>query len=385
MIDWDRVEQFIGFGRRDAPVVFIGMEEGLKEARSLDGDLAIRSSYEVQVMDLKEAHRGIAGSERYFDPDHAPRQPTWRVMADLMLRRAGMAHPTGDDRRRYRALNLGREHGDTLLTELLPYPHPKASDWLYERFGRHLTREAYVAAMLPARKRLLRDVLAESPRELVVCYGKTHWGHYQGLFDVANWRENGPFRIGERRGTRDILTTHFSDRGFNTDKQLARFAFIALSHVELKPPNQYTAAELSIIEASVRRGGEVNEDTLSDNLRRAQRIAIAREGQRIISVCALKRVFARHNRNVSTSSGYALPDDAAEFGYVFTEEAYRGRGYGSLATAALLDGLRCVYATARTGNVEMRRILLKNNFQEIERSWRSREHAGESITLWTRK
>lgn len=227
MIDWERIERFIGFGRRDAPVVFIGMEEGLKDAGALDEDLAIRSNYESQVMDLREAHRGIAGTERYFDPDRAPRQPTWRVMADLMLRREGLTSPTGEDRRRYRALRLGRSDGDTLLAELLPYPHPKASDWLYERFGKYRTREAYIDALLPRRSRLLRDVLAEAPREVVVCYGKTHWPHYQALFDEVNWRDKGPFRIGEAGRARVILTTHFSDRGFNTEEQLAAFARIA--------------------------------------------------------------------------------------------------------------------------------------------------------------
>jgi hypothetical protein len=100
VIAWTRIEGFIGFGRGDAPVVFIGMEEGLKNAAALDEDLAIRSSYMSNVMDLKEAHRGIAGTERYFDPDRAPRQPTWRVMADLMLRRVGcpaQPGPIADD------------------------------------------------------------------------------------------------------------------------------------------------------------------------------------------------------------------------------------------------------------------------------------------------
>ena len=96
-INWKRIEEFVGFGRWDSPVVFIGMEEGLKNAGALDEDLAIRSRYELPIMDLKEAHLGIAGTEKYFDPDRAPRQPTWRVMADLMLRRAGNDAPTGVD------------------------------------------------------------------------------------------------------------------------------------------------------------------------------------------------------------------------------------------------------------------------------------------------
>lgn len=228
MADWGRIERFIGFGRRDAPVVFIGMEEGLKTAEALDEDLAVRSRYTADVMDLREAHIGIAGTERNFDPDRAPRQPTWRVMADLMLRRGGMEHPTGDDRRRYRATRLGRANGDTLLAELLPYPHPKSSDWLYERFGKFKTRAEYMDAVLDGRMRLLREVLAEAPREVIVCYGKAHWAHYQDLFKGLAWRDDGPYRLGEGGRARVVLTTHFSDRGFNTDEQLASLAGVAL-------------------------------------------------------------------------------------------------------------------------------------------------------------
>lgn len=43
------------------------MEEGLKEANALAEDLKVRSTYE-DVMDLKEAYNGIAGTERYFGP-----------------------------------------------------------------------------------------------------------------------------------------------------------------------------------------------------------------------------------------------------------------------------------------------------------------------------
>jgi hypothetical protein len=227
-VDWDRIETFIGFGRRDAPVVFIGMEEGLKDASALDEDLRIRSTYEAPVMDLKEAHRGVAGTERYFDPERAPRQPTWRVMADLMLRRDGNAAPSGDDRRRYRALRLGRADGDALLVELMPYPHPRASDWLYQRFGKFETRDDYMARMLPKRIALLRGVLAEAFRDVVVCYGKSYWPYYERLFDEVRFRDEPPFRIGDRDGTRVVLTTHFSDRGFNTDNDLAALGRVAL-------------------------------------------------------------------------------------------------------------------------------------------------------------
>jgi len=233
-LNWGRIEEFIGFGRADAPVVFIGMEEGLKDAGALDEDLAIRSRYEQPIMDLKDAHLGIAGTEKYFDPDRAPRQPTWRVMADLMLRRAhpGLT-PTGADRRRYRALHLGRSHGDSLLTELLPYPHPKRSDWLYKRFGKYETRDDYTREMLPRRRALLRSVIASAPRELIVCYGKGNWREFQDLFDDVSWTDVGPFRVGGEGSTRIVLTTHFSGYGFNTDAQLAELASVALPHASI--------------------------------------------------------------------------------------------------------------------------------------------------------
>jgi hypothetical protein len=227
-VNWDRIEGFVGFGRADAPVVFIGMEEGLKDAEALDEDLAIRSRYEQPIMDLKEAHLGIVGMEKYFDPDRAPRQPTWRVMADLMLRRHGNDSPTRVDRRGYRALHLGRAHGDSLLTDLLPYPHPKRSDWLYKRFGKYDTREDYEHKMLPRRRTLLRSVIASPSRELVVCYGKGNWLEFQGLFDDVSWTDVGPFRVGRKGGARIVLTTHFSGYGFNTDAQLAELGEVAL-------------------------------------------------------------------------------------------------------------------------------------------------------------
>jgi len=227
-INWHRIESFIGFGRRDAPFVFVGLEEGLGAPDALLEELAIRSTYDTPVMDLKESFRGSEDGERYFDPDHAPIQPTWRVMADLMVRHAGTLHPTKDDRRHYRTLRLGRSDGETLLTELLPYPHTRTSEWLYGRFSRYPTRALYESDVLPKRKELLRDVLAESPRKLIVCYGKARWPDFAEIFGNVRWDERGIHRVGFWNDTRVVLTTHLSTHDFATDEQLADFARVAL-------------------------------------------------------------------------------------------------------------------------------------------------------------
>ncbi|MBD5657186.1 MAG: hypothetical protein IAI50_18700 [Candidatus Eremiobacteraeota bacterium] len=228
IVDWNRIERFIGFGRLDAPVVFIGMEEGLKSREGLESDLAIRSAYEGQIMDLKQAHRGIADADVYFDPELATIQRTWRVMADLMLRREGNLNPSTSDRRRYQALRLGRGDGDTLLTELLPYPSPGVKDWLYARFGHYATREVYMADVLPRRLEMLGAVLAAEPRELVVCYGKAHWPHYEALFKNVSWHDEGVYRVAEHGKCRVVLTPHFVSSAFNSNADLASFAGVAL-------------------------------------------------------------------------------------------------------------------------------------------------------------
>jgi hypothetical protein len=224
MIDWDRIERFVGYGRPDAPVVFIGVEEGLSKEDSLQEDLLIRSRFE-RVMDLKEAHAGIAGTERLFDPARTKCQRTWRPMCDLMLRRSGEI-PTLEKRNRYQATELGRADGETLLCELLPYPSSSTSAWLYA--ARFDTREAYCEAMLPRRIAMLKNALDEAPREMIVCYGKSDWHNFEALFDGVTLSERGQFRIGSKNGTKIVLTQHFSGRQFNTNAQLELFAKVVL-------------------------------------------------------------------------------------------------------------------------------------------------------------
>jgi hypothetical protein len=65
VIDWRRIEQFIGYGQPAAPVVFVGMEEGLADESALHDDLLRRSQFDPLV-DVREAHKGIADGETLF-------------------------------------------------------------------------------------------------------------------------------------------------------------------------------------------------------------------------------------------------------------------------------------------------------------------------------
>lgn len=189
------------------------MEEGLALDQDLEDDLIRRSSYD-QIAELR-------GGDRKG-------QRTWRAMCDLMLRREGVDDLNSDLRNAYQATKLGRTNGDTLLTELLPYPHNKATDWHYALYGRYLDREQYLKEMLPKRIEMLQNLLLESRCEIVVCYGKGHSQHYRKLFKGAKWQVQKPFEVADLDDTRIVLAPHFSSRAFNTNQQLAALSKAAL-------------------------------------------------------------------------------------------------------------------------------------------------------------
>jgi hypothetical protein len=234
-INWDRIEKFIGFGRFDAPVVFIGMEEGLSGEETLEANLLRRSSFQ-EIMDSHNAFvrekdgrliELIPGTIDFFNLNRrgGPKcQRTWRVVCDLMLRRAGTAAPTKIQRSLYQATSLGRGDSDTLLCELLPYPHVDAVAWHDIYVQRFKTRAAYEAAMIPQRRDLLNSIILSCTRELVVCYGVRHWSEFQQLFPDAKWQNRSIFRVADLMSTRLVLAPHFVTKDFNTNEDLTAFA-----------------------------------------------------------------------------------------------------------------------------------------------------------------
>ncbi len=251
-IDWERIENFVGFGRTDAPVVFLGMEEGLRRDADLRLDLRERSSYE-QYMDLAKAQRRLGGPSSYFGPTPIT-QRTWRPMCHLMLRRDGVQQPTPEQRRRYQADTLGRSKGDSLLTELLPYPHSDTSQWLYAPFGRYATRADYESALMPRRISLLRKSFSSKPPELIVAHGKSNWSNYKRIFEGIIWRSHASFEYANWGNSRVVLAHQLAGREFNTEEQLQFFADVALQSDTTRPTRedvQPHALENSILDENL--------------------------------------------------------------------------------------------------------------------------------------
>lgn len=216
-IAWERIEQFVGYGRPDAPVIFLGMEEGADNAR-LVPDLLGRS---------------LTGPYGEISRE-GPTQRTWSRMCELMLRREGVARPTGEERLAYQRARLGKLNGDTLVAELMPYPCQDAVGWPEIYRSRFATRSEYLATMGPRRQAMLREILSSSPRELIVCYGKTHWPYYRAIFGVEPQSTGRPFEICKWGSARVVLAPHFVSRAFNSNAQMEAFAAEVLAEPSKK-------------------------------------------------------------------------------------------------------------------------------------------------------
>jgi hypothetical protein len=235
-IDWKRIEGFIGYGNIKAPLVFIGIEEGLAKPAALQQDilrqdLLWRSTFKP-VMDAKDAHEGLADGPGLFS-DRPRKQQTWRAMADAMLHFNGETFKSKAERskarKEYRPLALGRSIANSLLIELLPYPSKDRKTWLYtDRFP---TKGAYVAAILPERLKLISEALRQCPREAIICYGQEDWPTFKRLFPRARWKpvkgRYNKFECATWRGAKVTLAYHFS-RFFNTDEELDELSAVAL-------------------------------------------------------------------------------------------------------------------------------------------------------------
>lgn len=224
-INWDQIENFVGFGNPRAEYVFLGMEEGLLCDETLDADLAVRSKYD-QYMDLEEGQLSLAGTKKYFGAD-PKNQWTWRPMCDLMLRfTENVSEPAKPERVRYQADKLGRKGGLTLLAELMPYPRKKAdkSNWPYKKYNRFDDYKTYRVEMLQKRLALLK-ALFDMPcqRKLIVAYGKGDWDEFKKLF-ATNWNPAPPFECGRVGEMAVVLTPHLSDRTFTPQAGLDHLA-----------------------------------------------------------------------------------------------------------------------------------------------------------------
>ncbi|MHB9033095.1 MAG: hypothetical protein ACYC6L_08605 [Anaerolineae bacterium] len=204
----DHLLQFIGYGRLDAPVWFLGTEE----AGGGEDNLRRRLKFE-KVEDCYRAHQ-VLGITRFHEGKRVL-QRTWRSMCYVMQRLAHLPVDPGS-LHTYQAERLGRSGGDTLLLELMPLPKPNGGTWDYQALiPQYPSHEAYLAAVKPGRMRLVRNLIREHTPRVVIAYGHRFWDDYLQLLPPQQWPVEGIFRLGRTPGTAVILADHLTARTMN--------------------------------------------------------------------------------------------------------------------------------------------------------------------------
>lgn len=170
-----KLDSFIGYGNPSGKYWFLGLEEGTHEdTLPLRENVAIRAEQFEDLMDLRTAQRLLQ------HPLEERRQfsQVWIWMSKIIRNLEGKSDWSDtSSAREYVKSKLGTLQGQSLITELLPYPVRNMHDpWPYATyFG---TREK----VIPERIELLRALIHKHSPTFIFAYGKVHHAFYKQLF-----------------------------------------------------------------------------------------------------------------------------------------------------------------------------------------------------------
>lgn len=214
----DRVrhlESFLGYGRLDAPVWFVGMEEGGGGPENIRARLQFKD-----VEDCAGAHERLS-LPQYHRAERPVIQRTWGQMARFMLHLQGR-EASADEVRAYQANQLGRSSGESMLMELMPIPKPSLKhSATYDGLLPQYADGEYCDGVRRRRIRVLQQLLERHRPRVVVCYGKSYWEHFESLFPCARFQsfaadETTPeFQLAARDGQAVLLAHHLVAKTMN--------------------------------------------------------------------------------------------------------------------------------------------------------------------------
>ncbi len=174
-----RLKNFWGYGSLDAPVWFVGMEEGLGKNRSA-ADLEARflAADGKATVDMRRDMTRVSDHIRFFRKG-APVQHSWKFPIALYLYLKNKKEPTKQEIQNYQAFELGNsELKNEAALELMPLPAHKANEdaWLYANYGIPGlgSRKEYLDAYKPKRIKELNCLIRNYSPRLIIFYSLTY-------------------------------------------------------------------------------------------------------------------------------------------------------------------------------------------------------------------
>jgi hypothetical protein len=119
----ERRLNFWGYGSLEAPVWFVGMEEGLGDTGEEELEIRFRATAGKAMVDMRRDMSDVPNHMRWLQPPY-PIQNNWKYPIALYLYFKNDVPPTQEDVRRYQAHTLGDiDLKDTAVTNLCHFPH----------------------------------------------------------------------------------------------------------------------------------------------------------------------------------------------------------------------------------------------------------------------
>lgn len=181
----DRIKNFWGYGSLDAPVWFVGMEEGLNPTTDTEElETRFKAAYGKATVDMRRDMGHLVGHMKWFVPG-APIQGTWKYPIGLSLYLKNHRIPSKEEIREHQSSVLGDSvRCESSTIELMSLPSQKAdqSTWLYGSSGVPgcETRASYLERYLPQRVVGLKQLLQKHRPKLVIFYSVSY---------LAFWKE----------------------------------------------------------------------------------------------------------------------------------------------------------------------------------------------------
>lgn len=180
-----RINNFWGYGSLNAPVWFVGMEEGLNPTIDTEElEERLRSADGKTTVDMRKDMQNLIGHMKWFRAN-SPIQATWKYPIALYLYLKNNKKPSKEDIRRHQGLVLGDSlKKETSTIELMPLPSQKASEstWLYGKYNIEglRSRKEYLSLYKPRRVQELKHLVEKySPRTVI----------FYSVLYISEWSE----------------------------------------------------------------------------------------------------------------------------------------------------------------------------------------------------
>lgn len=157
--------------------------------------------------------------------------------------------------------------------------------------------------------------------------------------------------------------------------------------IRIKAPHECSAEEKINFIKEVKKGHEVDPNNLEDLVERSKFLAFYEKTNVLVGVGGIKQPYVPHrNRIFENAKSNEMPEQyKIELGWVFVEPEFRRQYVGTTIVRELLGKVKGdkIYATTRTDNDKMKRILEFLNFHESGKEYKSRI-GKQSLVLFVR-